>query len=57
MGLTVENGKVLILDPFDQRCATWDVAADICTTDAAYEFATILCPLDTQSSHPYSDLP
>ncbi|MBP7559228.1 MAG: type IV secretion system DNA-binding domain-containing protein [Armatimonadetes bacterium] len=53
LGLTVESGRVFLLNPFDARCAAWDLAADVTQNDAALEVATILCPREERSSSPY----
>lgn len=53
LGLTVEGGQVLLLNPFDRRSAAWDLAADITDAAAALEAATILSPLEEHAANPY----
>lgn len=36
--------KALLISPWDKRSAIWDIAKDICTRDAAQEFAASMIP-------------
>lgn len=36
--------NALLISPWDARSAIWDIAKDICTRDAAQEFATAMIP-------------
>ncbi len=50
MGLTCE---IVNLNPFDKRCAAWDIAADVTSPAAAYQVASIFIPPETNSSQPF----
>lgn len=51
-GLGVPPERIHVLNPFDARCESWDVAADIRTPAAAREFAALLLPRE-KGDHPY----
>ena len=44
---------IYILNPFDKRCAAWDMAGDITSPSSADQLATILIPEEKNSSSPY----
>lgn len=37
-------GRIVLLNPFDTRCAAWDIAADVTEPSTAQQIATILIP-------------
>lgn len=51
LGVPLE--RVAILNPYDQRCVAWDIAADVQTEDDAFEVASILCPQDEDAKEPF----
>jgi len=50
MGLA---SKIVTLNPFDERCAAWNMAKDITSPATAQQIATILIPEEKHSSNPY----
>lgn len=59
MGFSVEPGvagtlpEVRTLNPFDERCFAWDIAADVRTPAAALQVASILIPAEPNASQPF----
>ncbi len=53
VAMGVPPASIVVLNPFDLRCTPWDIAADVCTPDAAKEVATILCPHEKDDRNPY----
>ncbi len=45
--------KMVILNPFDARCAAWDMAQDINKPSTALQVATILIPENESASQPF----
>lgn len=45
--------RIVLLNPFDERSAAWDVAADITTKAQAQHLAATLVPEEKGSSQPY----
>ncbi|MDE2125253.1 MAG: type IV secretion system DNA-binding domain-containing protein [Armatimonadetes bacterium] len=53
---TVEIAKrIFILNPFDQRCYEWNIAADVRSPEVALQFATILIPEESGPNRYFSD--
>jgi hypothetical protein len=46
---------VVIMDPFDERCQPWDVAADITTPAAAMQLAAAFVPPENHTNRFFSD--
>ena len=46
---------VVTLNPFDQRCKAWDIAADVTAPATALQVATILIPQETGNNQFFSD--
>lgn len=46
MGITVENGKLVITNPFDKRCSGWQTGKDVTDKVAAMQLAELLIPND-----------
>ena len=44
-----------IFNPFDQRCVSWDMAADITSRASAMQMAGILCPKEKASANKFFD--
>lgn len=44
---------IIVANPFDQRSAAWDMAADLTDPAAAVEIASILIPARRNESHPF----
>ena len=49
----VPEEDIFILDPFDQRCATWNLAKDITGDAAAQSLAALIVPSEPNASTPY----
>jgi hypothetical protein len=47
--------KVVIFDPTDERCAMWDIAADILDEDDSATLAEIFVPKNERASQPFFD--
>ena len=47
--------RVLILNPFDSRCHSWDMAADIRSPEVSLQIATILIPEEHGQNRYFSD--
>lgn len=45
--------RIVILNPFDKRCAAWDMAKDIIKPSTALQVATILIPENESASQPF----
>ncbi len=46
---------VVIMDPFDERCVPWDVAADVTTPAQAMQFAAAFIPPENHTNRFFSD--
>jgi hypothetical protein len=46
MGITIENGNLIITNPFDQRCSGWQTGKDVTDKVAAMQLAESLIPID-----------
>lgn len=44
LGMGIHEDRIIMLNPFDQRCAAWDMAKDIPDPATAMEIATLLVP-------------
>lgn len=44
---------VQLTNPFDRRAASWDIAKDCTSRAAAYEMASILCPVSEHAVQPF----
>jgi hypothetical protein len=49
----VPENDIFILDPFDERCAIWNIAKDINGDAAAYGLATLIIPSEPNASTPF----
>jgi len=49
MGITIENGKLIITNPFDSRCSGWQTGRDVTDKVAALQLAELLIPVDRSS--------
>ncbi len=52
LAIGLHEDQIIILNPFDRRCAAWDMAADITDPATADQIATILAP-DEGDPHPF----
>ena len=53
LGLTLENGNLFILNPYDVRSAVWNVAEAVATPVMARSFASLLIPEEKRSTAPF----
>lgn len=53
IGMGIAPEHISIFQPFDARCAVWDIAADVTTRDQAEEIAAILIPINREEKQPF----
>jgi len=52
-GMGIAPARIKILNPFDARCAAWNIAADVTAPATALQIAAILIPEEKNSSQPF----
>ena len=53
VGMGIAEERIVNLNPFDERGAAWDMAADITSPVSALQLATILIPDDRSTKQPF----
>ena len=53
IGMNIPEDQITILNPFDKRCAAWDMAKDIADPATAAEIAAIFTPEEADRQNPF----
>ncbi len=53
LGMGIPEDRILIANPFDRRCAAWNMARDITDPAQAMEIATIFVPQRSHETQPF----
>lgn len=52
-GIGVPDERIVVLNPFDERCTAWDVARDTEDAGSVRQLASILAPPEPRSQQPF----
>lgn len=54
-GAGIDPSNIILLHPFDKRCAAWDIAKDIKTESEALQFAATISPETNENTRFFND--